>query len=67
MSNTIYAMTLTSVRAAIQSYLDDDGTRWSVGTTANVLDMSKDVDRAIKFGMFQAVRFYVKAAEIRCA
>jgi hypothetical protein len=62
MSNTIFAMTLTSVRAAIQSYLDDDGTRWSVGSFANVLDMSTDIDRAIKFGMFQAARFYIKAA-----
>lgn len=55
-------MSLTTVRAAIQSYLDDDGTRWSVGALANVLDMSKDVDRALKFGMFQATRYYVKQA-----
>lgn len=62
MTNTIYSMTLTSMRSAIQNYLDDDGTRWTVGGFGNVLDITKDVDRAIKFGLFQAVRFYVKQA-----
>ena len=62
MSNTIFAMSLNNVREAIQSYLDDDGTRWSVGTFANVLDVTKDIDRAIKFAMFQAARFYSEKA-----
>lgn len=53
-------ITLTNLRAAIYSYLDDDGTRWTAGTSANSLDLSTDLDRAIKYAMQQAVRYYTK-------
>ena len=53
-------ITLTNLRKAIYSYLDDDGTRWTAGAAANVLDMGTDVDRAIKYGMAQAMRYYTE-------
>jgi len=62
MSNTVVPLTLDKTRRAIQSYLDDDGTRWTVGTVTNVVDTNTDVDLAIKIAMFQATRFYIKQA-----
>tara|TARA_R110000751_G_scaffold20073_1_gene59217 strand:- start:3343 stop:4116 length:774 start_codon:yes stop_codon:yes gene_type:complete len=53
-------ITLTNLRSAIYSYLDDDGTRWTAGSSANSLDLSTDLDRAIKYAMQQAVRFYTR-------
>ena len=53
-------ITLDNLRSAIQKYLDDDGTRWSVGTDATKLEPATEIDRAIKFGLFQAVRFFTK-------
>ena len=53
-------ITLTNLRSAIYNYLDDDGTRWTAGTSANSLDMSTAVDRAIKFSLQAAVRYYTK-------
>lgn len=53
-------MKLENLRSAIQKYLDDDGTRWSVGTDVTLLDPAAEVDRAIKYGLFQAVRFFTK-------
>lgn len=59
---TTVSLTLDNVRRAIQSYLDDDGTRWTVGASSTVVDTGTDVDLAIKIAMFQATRFYIKQA-----
>lgn len=55
---TTTPINLANSRLAIYSLLDDDGTRWASGSSDTVLDMSTPVDRAIKFSLFQAVRFY---------
>lgn len=52
-------LNINQLRSAIQKYLDDDGTRWSVGSTSTLM-LSMEVDRAIWFSLQQASRFYVK-------
>ena len=53
-------LTLTNLRSAIYSYLDDDGTRWTAGTSADSLNEATPIDRAIKYGMAQAMRNYTE-------
>ncbi len=54
---TLVAITLEEARDAVLSLLDDDGTRWEKGT-GNTIDIAKPIDRAIKYSLFQAIRFY---------
>jgi hypothetical protein len=51
-------LTLDNLRSAIYSYLDDDGTRWTAGSSSTALDLATDVDRAISSGVTQAARYY---------